>query len=120
MGKVWCIFLILLISTAFIHVPHKGEMVFPLNTNVVLSYNQYFWMACEHLIMVFLAFIIWDEAVMYRRILFVFFLITIADVFAFVLSYDDPLKDYIITWNVSKTIIFGASIGILWKASKLK
>lgn len=120
MGKVWSIFLILLIGTAFIHVPHKGEIGFWLNQDVVLSYNQYFWMLCEHLIMVFLAFIIWDEAVMYRKILFVFFLITIADVVAFILSYDDPLKDYIITWNVTKTAIFGASIGILWKASKLK
>ena len=106
----------LTIGTIYMHVPHKGAIGFILNPDVTLSYNQYFWMIGEHLIMIVLALIIWDEARDYKDILWVFVLIQIADVIAFMLSYNDPLRNYIITWNILKTLIFGAAIAYrTWK-----
>lgn len=109
--------LTLTLSTIFIHVPHKGEIAFILNPEVTLSYNQYFWMFCEHFIMVIMALIIWDEAETYKKILFVFVLIQIADTLQFVLAYDDLLKDYLITCNILKVAVFFAAI-VLWRKEK--
>jgi hypothetical protein len=101
--------LTLTISTLFIHVPDKGQIGFIFNSGVKLSYNQYFWMFCEHLIMVILALIIWDEST-YRRITQAYLLITIADTVLWVLWYTDPLGNYILTWNILKTVLFVGAI----------
>lgn len=102
--------LTLTVSTLFIHVPHKGELGFLLNHEVVLSYNQYFWMLTQHLIMITLAAIIYDEARTYRGIVRVYLYLTIADCIMWFFFYDDPLKDYRITWNIIKNVIFIGSI----------
>lgn len=110
MAKIWTLLLILAVSTLFIHVPHKGEIGFLLNPNVTLSYNQYFWMLVEKLIPIALAAIILDESRDYKRLLKVFLWIQIVDLAGFVLAYDDPMKDKIITFNVLKLIIFLVAI----------
>ena len=108
--------LTLAISSIFMHVPHVGKVEFVLNPEVTLSYNQYFWMLCEHLIMVILALIIWDESDKYRDVIFVYVLIQIADTIAYMLAYNDPLKNYAITWNIGKTLVFGFAIAYnKWK-----
>lgn len=116
MAKIWTLLLILTVSTLFIHVPHKGEIGFILNPDVKLSYNQYFWFLCEHLIMVALAAIILDEAQTHKRLLAVFLLLQIASFIGFILSYDDPLKEYVVTFNILKLAIFLLAIVIdRWK-----
>lgn len=111
----------LAVSTFFIHVPHAGRIGFILNPEVTLSYNQYFWMLGEHLIMIVLSLIIWDESQDYKNLVLVFVLIQIADTIAFLLSYNDPLKDYFLSFNFIKLLIFGFAIGIdLWKTSNVK
>lgn len=110
MAKIWTLLLILAVSTLFIHVPHKGEVGFILNPDVKLSYNQYFWFLCEHLIMVALAAIILDEAQTHKRLLAVFLFLQIASFVGFILSYDDPLKKYVITFNILKLVIFLCAI----------
>lgn len=119
MIKIWTLLLILAISTLFIHVPHEGQIGFILNPEVKLSYNQYIWMLCEHLIMIALAAVILDESADHRNLLMVFLWIQIVDLFAFVLAYTDPLKQYVITFNVLKLIIFLLAIVIdRWKPWK--
>lgn len=119
MAKVWTLLLILTVSTLFIHVPHKGEIGFILNPDVKLSYNQYFWFLCEHLIMVAFAAVILDESQTHKNLLAVFLLIQVASLIGFILSYDDPLKEYVITFNILKLLIFLSAIVIdrwkLWK-----
>jgi hypothetical protein len=104
--------LTLTISTFFIHVPHIGAIGFVLNPEVTLSYNQYFWMLCEHLIMVILALIIREESRDYRRLVEVYVMLQVLDVFAFILAYDDPFKDYYISFNMMKIIVFILAIAI--------
>ncbi len=111
--------LILTISTLYQHVPHVGQVGFILNPDVTLSYNQYFWVLCEHLIMVTFALIILDEATDHRMPLKVFVALQILDVAGFVLSYNDPLKDYLITFNILKVIIFGCALSIeIWNQQR--
>jgi hypothetical protein len=119
MAKIWTLLLILAISTFFIHVPHEGSVGFILNPEVKLSYNQYAWMICEHLIMIALAAIILDESTDHKNLLMVFLWIQIIDLLAFVLAYTDPLKNYVITFNILKLAIFIAAIVIdRWKPWK--
>lgn len=107
--------LTLTISTLFIHVPHTGEIGFLFNSKVKLSYNQYIWLLCQHLNVVAYAAVIWDESRHWRptelratlsRIYSAYLWIVIADALMMVLTYDDPLKGYRITWNIIKTVIF--------------
>lgn len=119
MNKIWALLLTLAVSTFFIHVPDAGQIGFILNPEVTLSYNQYFWMIGEHLIMIVLAAIIWDESQNYKDLTLVFLWIQIADTIAFILSYNDPLKDYFFSFNFIKLLLFGFAIGrYLWKTSK--
>jgi hypothetical protein len=121
MRNVWMLLLTLTISTFWIHVPHKGEIGFFLNPEVTLSYNQWVWLFCQNLIYVVQAGVIWDESrrwhlrpeeqrQMLTRIYSGYLWILMADCFLWVLTYDDPLKDYRITWNILKTVIF---IGVI-------
>lgn len=121
MRNVWIMLLTLTISTFFIHVPHSGSVGFIFNDKVVLSYNQYVWWICQHLQIVVLVAVMWDESrrwhlrseekrAMLTRIYKGYLLVVIADVLMHVLSYDDPLKRYRITWNIIKTVIF---IGVI-------
>lgn len=122
MKKVWTLLLTLTISTLFIHVPHKGEIGFlfhpttidPCTGNIVelkLSYNQYFWFIGESIIKLTYVAILVDETRDYKWILKWFLGITIADVVLWPMAYYDPLKDYIFTWNILKTLVFLAVIG---------
>lgn len=115
MRNVWILLLTLTISTLFIHVPHTGEIGFLFNSKVKLSYNQYIWILCQHLNVVAYAAVIWDESRHWRpaelratlsRIYSAYLWIVIADALMMVLTYDDPLKGYRITWNIIKTVIF--------------
>ena len=120
MRTVWMLLLTLTISTLFIHVPNVGQIGFlghPMmvseNGDLVelkLTYNQYVWMFSEHLILVILALIIWDQSKKYRRIVRGYLLITIADTVLWVLYYYDPLGNYILTWNILKTVLFVGAI----------
>lgn len=70
--------------------------------------------------MVAFALMIYDESQDYKRILAVFVWIQIADLLGTVLSYDDPLKDYILNFNILKLTIFISAIALeIWKPSKL-
>lgn len=118
MGKIWILLLTLTISSLFLYVPSVGEIGFILNPKIKLNYNQYIWMAGEHLIMVTLALIIYDDATDYRKLLAVFVWIQIVDFLGFVLAYDDPLRGYIISFNWIKLFIFSLAIGIeLWRGN---
>jgi hypothetical protein len=110
MTKIWTFLLILTVSTFWIHVPHKGEIGFILNPDVKLSYNQYIWMTCTYLVPIILASIILDEAQSERRLTRIFLFLLVADYIGFVISYDDPFKDYWITFNIAKVLIFGVAI----------
>jgi hypothetical protein len=71
--------------------------------------------------MIILALIIREESRDYRRLVEVYVMLQVLDVFTFILAYDDPLKDYYISFNMLKIIIFGLAIGYdLWKNSKDK
>lgn len=118
--------LTLSISTMFLYVPHTGSIGFLMKpmmldefgrlVEIRLSYNQYFWAFCEHLIMVIFALIIWDESKDYKNLLLLFVWIQILDMLGFVLSYKDPLHEYIITFNWIKVFVFSLAIGIeLWR-----
>lgn len=112
MRNVWMLLLTLTISTFWIHVPHKGKIGFLLNPAVKLSYNQYVWLLCQHLIYITMAAVISDLAKdsKYRGIFKGFLWVVIADGIVWVAAYDDPLKRYRITWNIIKTVIF---IGVI-------
>lgn len=105
----------LTISTLFIHVPDVGQIGFIFNPAVKLTYNQWIWMFCEHLIMIALAACIWDESTTYHRITQGYLLITIADTVLWVMFYTDPLGNYILTWNILKTVLF---VGVMWYERK--
>lgn len=127
----------LTISTLFIHVPDVGRIEFlgePMMTHpctgerieIGLSYNQWFWMFAEHLILVTMACIILDQAGIiafvngdewksYRKIIYGYLLITIADTVLWVMFYTDPLGNYILTWNILKTVLF---VGVMWYERK--
>lgn len=116
MRKIYMLLLTLSISTLFLYVPHKGEIGFLLNPEIKLSYNQYFWAFCEHLIMIIFALIIWDESNDYKNLLLLFVWIQILDTLGFVLSYSDPLRGYVITFNWLKLFVFSLAIFIeTWK-----
>lgn len=119
MAKIWTILLILTISTLFVHVPPVGKIGFILNPDVHLDYNQYVWVLCEHLIMVAFAWMLLEESQTEKRLLKVFLWIQVIDVLGFILSYNDPLKNYVITFNILKLVIFLAAIVIdkwnLWR-----
>ena len=69
--------------------------------------------------MVALAAIILDEAHTHKRLLAVFLFLQIASFVGFILSYDDPLKQYVITFNILKLAIFLLAIVIdRWKPWK--
>lgn len=115
MRNVWILLLTLTISTLFIHVPHVGEVGFLFNKKVVLSYNQYVWWICQHLQIAALALIIWDVsqrpvAPYISRIYRGYLLVVVADIVIHALAYSDPLRNYRITWNIIKTVIF---IGVI-------
>lgn len=111
MLKVVMLLLTLAISTFFIHVPSVGSVGFILNHEVRLNYNQYFWAIGEHLGWIIMSLLIWDYTDEYKDLCLLFVFIQLMDALAFILAYDDPLKDYMITWNIAKTLIFGAAIG---------
>ena len=127
MRNVWMLLLTLTVSTFFIHVSHTGQIGFLFNDSVHLSYNQYTWWICQHLQVAILAGICWDESqrwhlrsrerrVMISNIYKGYFIVILLDVFISVLFYDDPLKDYRVTWNILKTVIF---IGIIvWQLKR--
>lgn len=116
MHKLGMLLLTLTISTLFIYVPNTGSIGFILNPEVKLTYNQYFWAMGEHLVLITLSLIIWDDAQEYKDLILLFVYIQVLDLVGFVLAYDDPLRDYIITWNILKTVAFGAAIA--WKCRK--
>lgn len=69
--------------------------------------------------MVAFALIIYDESPDYKRVLLIFVWLQIFDAIGFVLSYDDPLKDYILNFNILKLTIFILAIALeIWKPSK--
>lgn len=111
--------LTLSIGTLFLYVPHKGEIGFLLNPEVKLSYNQYFWMLCEHLIMIIFALIIWDESSEYKNLCLLFVWIQIFDTLGFFLAYSDPLRGYVISFNWIKLAFFSLAMGFeIWKHRK--
>lgn len=119
MAKIWTFLAILTVSTLFIHVPHVGEIDFILNDKVTLSYNQFVWMCTTYLFPIAFIAIILDETQEKKNLVRVFLFLTVADFVGFLLSYDDPLKDYVITFNILKLIIFILSIVIdEWNHSK--
>lgn len=129
MRNVWILLLTLTISTLFIHVPHVGELGFVFNHKVKLSYNQYVWWICQHIQIFALAGIIWDESrrwhlrteqqrIMLSNIYSGYFSVVGTDILMHVLSYDDPLKGYRITWNIIKTLIFIAIIVYEWQKNR--
>ena len=108
--------LTLAISTFFIHVPHVGKLGFLLNKEVTLSYNQYFYFVGEHLIGVILAWVIWEVSREYKRIAGWYLVILLIDFVMWFLTYDDPLKDFKITWNILKTLLFILAITFeIWR-----
>lgn len=118
------------IGTLFIHVPHIGQIGFLLKPMMIdsktgelieikLSYNQYFYLVCEHFIACLLAWIIWDVSEKYKRIAGWYLVILLMDFIVWFLSYNDPLKGYIITWNIFKTLLFISAIAFeLWKTRR--
>lgn len=112
MAKIWTFTTLLVLSTLFIHVPHRGEIGFVLNDSVKLSYNQYIWMCCTYLYPMALVAIILDEAQEHKRLVKLYLFLTGIDFIGFLLSYDDPLKDYVITFNILKLIIFISAIAL--------
>ena len=73
------------------------------------------WLLCQHLNGIAYSAVIWDESRHWRpaelrgtlsRIYSAYLWIVIADALMMVLTYDDPLKGYRITWNIIKTVIF--------------
>jgi hypothetical protein len=112
MAKIWTFLLLLVVSTLFIHVPHRGEIGFILNDNVKLSYNQFVWMSTTYLFPIAFIAIILDETNEKKNLVRVFLFLTIADFVGFLLSYDDPLKDYVITFNILKLVIFILAIAL--------
>lgn len=129
MAKIYTLLVILAISTLFISVPHTGEIGFPTHPTYIdrdgsvkevkLSLNQYVWMAGEHLIMIALAWIILDESTDHKFPLKVFLFLQVASFIGFIIAYSDPLKSYVITFNILKLLIFLAAIGIdQWNQSR--
>jgi hypothetical protein len=112
MTKIWTFLAILTVSTLFIHVPDRGEIHFLLNDKVILSYNQFVWMSTTYLFPIAFIAIILDETQEKKNLVRVFLLLTIADFVGFLLSYDDPLKDYVITFNILKLVIFISAIAL--------
>lgn len=87
--------------------PCSGERV-----EIFLSYNQYFWLFCERLIMVILAWIIRDLSTTYKFTTTVFVWLMFFDLIAFVIAYDDPFRNNVISFNVLKLLIFLSAIVI--------
>lgn len=119
MAKIWTFLLLLTVSTLFIHVPNKGEIHFILNKSVTLSYNQFVWMSVTYLSPIAFTAIILDETKDNKKLVRVFLFLNIADFLGFILAYDDPLKNYVLTFNILKLVIFLAAIVIdkwnLWR-----
>lgn len=98
----------LVFSTLFLFYVPTGKAIFPFS-DMVLNSDTYAYFLFEHVILIILAWIIYD--VTKQRITLLYLLIQIIDTFDYILTYGEPWFDgNILTWNTIKVGIFGVAI----------
>lgn len=88
----------------------KDKFSFFPFSKVKLFPDTYAFLFFEHVILVLLSLVIWQNETRYVVPVIVYFAIQSVDLMFFVLSYGEPFKSIPITWNISKTMIFLFSI----------
>jgi hypothetical protein len=78
---------------------------FPFNSKKLFP-DTYAYLFFEHLILVILAYVIWQNEPYFMGPAIVYFVIQSVDLIFFVLSYGEPFRSIPITWNMGKTLIF--------------
>ena len=120
MSKLLLLFLTLVFGLIFVIIPNTGVIDdFFLFSDMRLSLEAHIYFICEKFVLIVLAFIIFNEATEYRTALFVFFLLMVADLIDYAVSYNSVwfyVSRFPVSMNTTKAIIFaGAIINEQWK-----
>ena len=95
-------------STLFLFYVPTGQVGFPFS-DMKLNADTYVYFLFEHVILIILAWIIWD--ITKDKIVSIYLVIQIIDLFDYILNYGEPWFDTsIVTYNTIKVCIFGVAI----------
>lgn len=124
MSKLILLYLTFVTGLVFLFVPMKQEMIdfFPLSDFKIYPVN-YVYYICEKLVVIILAYIIAEEATIYRKELFIFLALCIADMADYLLSYSSiwmRIGDFPVSMNTLKCTIFGLVILNAWIKNSFK
>lgn len=124
MSKLILLFLILVTRTVFTFVKPTGvSMSFPFD-DMVVTLEFYVFQICEKVGYIILAYIIVNEALKYQTSLWIFFCIFVADLFDFILIYNNEwfwVGKLPVTLNNVAAIVFGISISkeFIWEKLRI-
>lgn len=118
MSKLVLLYLTFVLGLVFLLVPMKREMMdfFPFSDFEIYPVNHVYYI-CEKLIVIILAYIIATEATEYRKPLFIFLVLCIADLADYLLSYSAVwfrIGEFPVSMNIMKCILFGLTILNAW------
>lgn len=111
--RIWMSLMSLSITTVYLFFPNTGSLGF-LMDEVRLTYRQYAWLIGDHLAWVFFSLGVWIDPKPHKKLMGVYFFLRLMDTIGFVISYDDPLYEQLITFNILKLLLFGGAIILLY------
>ncbi len=111
MTRVLLLFITLAFSIVFLFYRPEGDIGF-LFSDVKLHADTWVYFLFEHLILVILAYVIYDIEPRYRVSATVFLFIQIADTVDYCLTYGEPWAENLPSWNILKVVIFGLAIAV--------
>ena len=98
----------LVFSTLFLFYVPTGKVGFPFS-DMLLNADTYIYFLFEHVILIILAWIIYDLTK--DKIVFLYLIIQLIDTFDYILNYGEPwFGNSIFTYNTIKVGIFGVAI----------
>jgi hypothetical protein len=109
--RPWFMLLSLTVTTLYLFIPNKGQVGFVMD-EVTLSYRQYAWLIGDQLAWVLFTLGVWLDPKPYRNLMCAYFFLRFMDLVGWIISYDDLLTGFPITFNILKIFIFLAVITV--------
>lgn len=110
MGRLFLILSTLIFSTLFLFFNPQGEMGF-LFSDYKVPIQTYYYFLFEHLILVILAYIIFELEPRYKIAAMTFIVIQVIDTTDYILNYGEPWFDNkVFTWNTIKVGLFSIAM----------
>lgn len=114
MSKLLLLYLTFVLGLLFLLIPMKQEMMdfFPFSDFQIYPVNHIYYI-CEKMVVIILAGIIATEATEYRKPVLIFFILCVADLADYLLSYSSVwfrIGEFPISMNILKSTIFGLTI----------